>query len=144
MCVILESGRETGVILRAFPIVQPYMCLTFAGLGFLYRAPMLISITSPTYSELAFLFLSISILAPFFILLESHFQSPKFYGEPVPSLPGSARSDTCLPPVLVASRAPARHSSTNKLALSVQPLSHLLHIVCKRESPRPPFQPFPL
>lgn len=142
--MILESGRETGVILRAFPIVQPYLYLTFAGPGFLCRAPMLISITIPTYFQLAFLFLSISILAPFFILPESHFQSPRFYGEPVPSLPGSMLSDTCLPPVLVASRAPARQSSTSKLALSVQPLSHLLHIVCKREPPCPPFQPCPL
>lgn len=50
---------------------------------------MLISNTNPTYSQLVFLFLSISILAPFFILPKSHFQSLRLYGEPVPFLPGS-------------------------------------------------------
>lgn len=144
MCDPEIRGRDRGYFKGISYSPALYIYLTFAGPGFLCRAPTLISITSPTYYELAFLFLSISILAPFFILPESHFQSLRLYREPVPSLPGSARSDTCLPPVLAASRAPARHSSTNKLALSVQPLSHLFHIVCKRESPCPPFQPFPL
>lgn len=73
MRVILESVKEMEVILRAFPPVQSSIYLPFAGPAFLCRAPMLISITIPIYSQLASLFLLISILAPFFYFAQIPF-----------------------------------------------------------------------